>query len=520
MGGSLRPGLAVAVVLFVACCLLPAWAEVFHFDKMPIPEPYSMTTHHVFYVHSEGDAPGRQESASVVFRNLGANLAGNSQLGGYNSVQVSLLPFDNMWDIVDKKTFCAVRGIGKNSELLLQQTPATSHAAIHAVPFPATGNPQNVEFQIKKTGRYILAYSNCGSANTTSATVTGSVLVKNPYGFLPGNEYSNLNFHGWCAVIYVVLNVLWTGMYVRFFRSTFYIQTGIAGISALCLLESSFSWLMYKDWNSTGDLSYFLLLLSSACYVFKYVCAWALLRSSSVAVGLDQEDLDTATPVKLFVSCALFMIQQCAWKQVMTYRHTLQLQSGFVIAVALPGFFIWAALFLWHFLALKHLLNRLMKVERKAMALACFQKVQCVLIAAAVGSFSVSTLQAVDIASQEVMPWNSQFLSSGAANLVFMMVLMAMMLVWLPSEDSWKLVYMQQATEDAEGEGAGIVGKAEVADGLPGELEGAESSFVEPMPRAQAREVKMKPNTVTPEPISAREEEEQPKGEVENAMLL
>jgi len=277
---------------------------------------------------------------------------------------------------------------------------------------------------------------------------------------------------------------------------------------------------MYKDWNSTGNLNEFLVMSSTVCYVLKYVIAWRLLQFSALGIELVQNDIDTASAVKYFAASLLFMLQQSIWKLVMNDRYSLQLQPGFVIAVALPGFFIYAVLFVWNFLTLMRLLNRL-KEEQKEMALACFHKVQYVMIAAVVGSCLVAALQAVDISSQGVLPWNFQFLvSSGAANLLFTMVLMAMMFVWRPNEDSWKLTYMQQATVETNEDGAGHVEKAEAADGLPGDLEGEESSFVKPLPRTQAREVNVKPNTVTPEPIGAREDEEQPKEEVEDAMLL
>merc|ERR1712007_258501 len=80
----------------------------------------------------------------------------------------------------------------------------------HTIPFSPATTPTDVEFQLSATEVYVLIFSNCGGVS--QATVSGSVVVQNPYGFLPGNEYRKMTFHGWLAVAWLVVGVIWLGL--------------------------------------------------------------------------------------------------------------------------------------------------------------------------------------------------------------------------------------------------------------------------------------------------------------------
>merc|ERR1719284_1495587 len=113
---------------------------------------------------------------------------------------------------------------------------------------------------VRRTGVYILIFSNCGDFN--DAYVSGTVIVKNAYGFLPGNEYHKMPFYGWLLLVYVVLALVWFGLSLRWWRELFNIQNCIAAVIFFGLLESFLWYIFFQDWNNAGIRGKFLFILA------------------------------------------------------------------------------------------------------------------------------------------------------------------------------------------------------------------------------------------------------------------
>lgn len=451
------------MTLILAIFAQMAQAQVFKFEDMPVPATFSLSTHYMFFVYAPQDAPqSKDQVASVEFRGLTAKpLPGTVVPKDYQSVEVSLLPFDMFWSLVNKDKFCSSADDVRNSrtteagKLMLTKPRGQSlreiGANIEQVPFEGAGQPKTVSYQIKKTGAYILTYTNCG--NFSTATISGSLAVKNAYGYLPANEFNTMRLFGWLTVAYVLLMLVYFGALVRHWKTLFYIQKGIASIMLLCVIECFATWVEYNDWNKNGERGDLYFVVSLLFYTLKYVLSWRLLLLSSLGAGVVLQDLDTKTSVLFFVASTLFMVQSCLWKLLISYRYSHALETGFLMMVTLPGVIIYAGMFFWTFLSLSTILTRIEEQKQDDLA-KTFGRVRSVLIGGLILATMVLFLQLVDISYGSIFQWEYQWFSvDGAPQFAFMVVLTLMMWVWWPNEDSWKFGYMVQVDQqDGENE--------------------------------------------------------------------
>merc|ERR1712176_845885 len=164
----------------------------------------SLHTMYAFYIYSHQDAPERTMGQpfvkfhSLVSHSAAGSVKADTDLTEYQGVQLSILPYKDFWVLINPGKFCstqddAQKGLADRQDQLLVNKPAGSSYSdvnmyMHTVRFPKESNthPKDVQVSVRATGVYILVFSNCG--DFVQATVSGSVVVKNAYGFLPGNE--------------------------------------------------------------------------------------------------------------------------------------------------------------------------------------------------------------------------------------------------------------------------------------------------------------------------------------------
>mmetsp|Transcript_100115 Transcript_100115/g.291996 ORF Transcript_100115/g.291996 Transcript_100115/m.291996 type:complete len:499 (+) Transcript_100115:86-1582(+) len=482
----------VAVALLLALAAQPVQAQIYKLEQAPVPAPLSLSTHYVFYVKAQ--ANGAQ--ASVEFRQLAAHKTPDGQQppSGYKGLQVSILPLDKFWDLVNKESFCASTQDVKSHKAkqcchLLLNPPAGStldEVGVRTQGVPLGSEAETVSFPIKNAGRYILTISNCG--NYSEATITGSVAVRNAHGYLPAYEFNAMRNAGWSMVLYTGICLAWTSAVVRYYKSLFYVQKGILVISLICVLEAFSTWLDRWDWNTTGARRDSLFIASLFFYTVKYVVSWRLLLLTALG-GAVLEDLDTKTAIIFFLSSFLFLLQLCAWRLIISYRFSHELDSTFLLLVTLPGILIYGGMFGWAFRLLTSLSARIAEQKRDDL-MGILGKTRKILVVGFLLSTINATVQILDIA-KNIFPWDLAWFSvDGAPQYSFMAVLVAMMVVWWPTEDSWKYGYQVQ-TNVAEDE--------EDADVNHIQLDASK-------PKAE------KANMVAPEAIGAPEKE-MPEGE-------
>lgn len=194
-------------------------------------------------------------------------------------------------------------GLCKEKDQLLLKKPAHADGSefdVHSAVVGFGSSPlKDVTKIVRMTGVYILVFSNCGEF--LDGTITGTIIVKNAYGFLPGNEYHKLPFYGWLLLIYVALAVAWMVQTLRFWKELFNIQNCITAVIFLGLVEALLWYTFFNDWNSTGVRGKMLFIFSILSSVVKSIFSYMLVLVAGLGWGVTRPYLDRQVILKIQV---------------------------------------------------------------------------------------------------------------------------------------------------------------------------------------------------------------------------
>lgn len=139
---------------------------------------------------------------------------------------------------------------------------------------PTIKPPENLTKDITQSGVYLLVFSNCGQKD--SIKISGDVVVRNPYGYLPGNDYYKWPFHSLLIGCYSVLIGIWLFRCCLFRKQLFSIHLLIGLVLVTALVEGVL-W-----WDGVGSSGFFTIR------VVLFMCGISMLTSS---IWINSENL-------------------------------------------------------------------------------------------------------------------------------------------------------------------------------------------------------------------------------------
>jgi len=436
-------------------------AQIYPFQSVAVPPNRSLETLYAFYVYSHDEAPETPLGAPFVkFHGLvshsTAPSVADSQLRDYKGVQLSIVRYKDFWQRIDPLKFCSTLedvkgGRSDTKDQLLVNKPdggtySDADVYAHTVRFPngTSGQTKDTQFEIKKTGVYVLVFSNCGTV--TQAVISGSVIVKNSYGFLPGNEYHKLPFYGWLLCTYVVLALIWLVLSLRWWKELFNIQNCIAAVIFFGLVEAFLWYVFFNDWNNTGVRGK-VFILALLFTVVKSTFSYMLVLVASLGWGVTRPYLDGQVVMRIQLLTFLYIILDFIREAVLSYRHSHSLSIAFVLLCLLPVSLLNGAIFFWIFTALSNLMETL-RERRQTEKLQLFRRLWEILICSlAIATFSM-LFQIFSLSKSISNRWRTQWLfADGISHILFLFVLMCMMYLWAPHKYSQRYAYSQQIDE-------------------------------------------------------------------------
>jgi len=441
-----------------------------------MPEARTMHFVYTFYVYGREDAPEKNDDGTgpwVQFMQVKMHSTSptvkDADLAGYDGVQLALLKYRDFWGLIDRTYFCCTdEDVGKQCEKkgeLYVKTKAANqpYTAVgiynFTVPFgdarrSKKPNPKERIVPVQDeavTGIYVLAISNCGDVE--AGTLHGTVSVKNPYGFLPGNEYHKLPFYGWMSMVYMFLAVVWMLLTLRWWRETVAIQNCITVTILLGLLECFFWWNHYNDWNEDGLRSHFLYVLALLSSVVKNIFSYMLVLVASLGWGVTRPFLDPSIMRKIQLITILYIVLDVIKEVVLDVRHSHDLPIPFVLFCLLPVSLLNGVIFYWVFAALSNLIESLQD-RRQDAKLLVFRRLWGILVM----SLSIATLTLLYhvfhmSGRDSLSEWKDEWLySDGISHLLFLAVLAAIMYLWAPHKHSQRYAYNAVDKEEGEDE--------------------------------------------------------------------
>lgn len=479
-------------VLLLASLIAASKCQKYTFDNDPLPEAKSLLTMYAFFVYSFQDAPERNLGQPFVkfvglraVPDVKADMV-TYELPDYKGVQVSIVPYRDFWKLVDPSRFCSTdvdvaAGKAKEEDMLMLQNPEglsdeDANWFSHSVQFGSGAElPADQQATIHSTAVYILMLSNCG--NYSGGKISGSIIVKNAYGFLPGNEFYKMPFYGWLVTFYAVLAIVWFGLLLRKWKELFHIQYCIAAVVFFGLAECFLWWRYFNDWNDSGVRGtsgfVFALLFTVAKTVFSYM----LILVASLGWGITRPFLDKTTQMQVQGISVVYIVLDFIREAVLSFRHSHSLSITFVLLCLLPVAMLNGGIFYWIFSALSQLIENL-KERKQLEKLKMFERLWAILTMTLAAASLTVIVQIFDLSRSISTRWHYQwFFADGVSHILFLIVLVAMMFLWAPRENSSRYAYSSQIDGNEQAEGAAADSHAVWADEEAVEEDAEDDSF-------------------------------------------
>ncbi|CAK9097518.1 Transmembrane protein 87A [Durusdinium trenchii] len=429
-----------------------AEAQIFKLDGYPVPERKSLSLINAFFLADPGRTPNKTHSPPFVkFKNLMATSTSEEQtdekLQGYLGLELHLIRYDDLWSVLDVNRMCAtnedvVQGLSdKVNHLIIGngKNGGVNGAFGHQIRFKE--KQPDAKMIMDKPGVYFLVLSNCGNFDT--ATVSGEVIVKNSHGYLPANEYGKMPFYAIMTACTVVVFLLWALLCVRWWKVLFNIHLIIGALALLSILESIGWFIHLFTWNESGVDNKAIFFIAIFLSVSRSTLSYMLVLSACLGWGVTKPVLDGGTICRMVSLSLVYIALNVVREVVLADRHQQTVPVAFVILCLLPVSLMNGGIFYWIFAALSNLMETL-EAQGQTAKLSLFQQLWWVLVSGIVFAFAVLLAQ-IFIVANDTSSWQYQWLVQDCAPQTgFLIVLIAVMYLWCPNEDTQRFAYSAQ----------------------------------------------------------------------------
>lgn len=412
-----------------------------------------------FYVMSGEDLPDTIDDSFAKFIGFTAEISGASTpVQASPTVQVALIRSRLFDELINVSTCCSHDSMSNTAQHLVvakknDQTLPEAGAYVYSVRAGFRNTPSEIiqkdeEMNILATGEYTLLVSNC---NAFDVKLSGIVIVKSGYGFLPANEYVKMKLYGWLLVIYLLSSIVWIALSVRWRTELFQIQFCIGTMVFIAMLQSCMWFVALQSWNRHGVRGKVVFSVAIFLSVAKSIFSYMLLLVASLGWGVTQPYLDSriVRKLKMYVvayTCFDFLRQSlAAWCTNVGFLQTV----NFILQV--PIVIINASIFVWVYTSLTGLMSTL-KDRGQTDKLLLFQRLWNVLRISWVIAVLIVLYELTEVTSLGGVGWRERwFYSDGAREMLFCCILCVIMILWAPNKNSIVYAYSRNVdtTESA-----------------------------------------------------------------------
>mmetsp|Transcript_46229 Transcript_46229/g.130732 ORF Transcript_46229/g.130732 Transcript_46229/m.130732 type:complete len:510 (+) Transcript_46229:94-1623(+) len=462
------PGTAIFAALLALACPA-ARGQLYEFKDTPLPANKTLHVLQLFHVFSRKEGPdaGRSfESARLTFKGFESHSTlpsvKDADMADYQGVQVSVMPFpSDLSEIINPAQFCSTpadvqASLAQAVDQIIVLPSGRNVTHSHTVKF----GPKSTEeagADLQQGGVYMLVFSNCGEF--ANATVSGSVLVKNSYGFLPGSEYYKMPFFGWLAIVYAIMFAVWAGLLVMKYQELVFLHYYVLGLALVGLLETASWWMTLSTWNATGSKERYLSCAAVVLSVMKVSIAYMFILALAQGWGVTTQALERNTNKKMEALTFFYVVACYVRETTLSFRHSHNLPASYVVGSLLPTALLNALIFAWIFSSLGSLIGTLSERYQEE-ATGLFKSSRAVLGGCVVVVYSAFVVQVLEIFEIFSVSWRySWVLSDAVCHAVFVAALGIFMLLWKPDRSLQMYSYSPEVpTEESMEDGNHIIG--------------------------------------------------------------
>lgn len=466
----------LAIMAGLGCKLVEG--QVYTFEDVPFPGNKSLQTLSAFYIYAREDAPwASSEPSYVKFDGLTGHLAtANTQPQEVpHGLQVSLMKYSEFWNLIDPKRFCCdvqdvKAGVCDKVDQLLLNLPkkvpeeSTDVSVTHqevdkflagretvvrrlsvhlqdsdvfskTVPLLDTNdyNGTATKMRVPHSGVYIMVLSNCGEVD--HGTISGSVIVRNSYGFLPGNEYPKLPFFIALSIVHSCMAAIWLHMLYKSHSNLFQIQKVMTVVLVLPVLDAVLWSINFYVWNVVGSRNTAMTVAALLTQVLKKLASYVFLLVASLGWGVTRPHLGHGFVVKLALFCFLYFSFSFCKEVEMNFRPPNS-PSTLGATLWISNFLLNCGLLIWICRSLRVVIKSLSE-QQQFDRLLLFQRLRCILVFALVMAAVLLACQMVSLQQSLSVMWKYAWLwDAGIPCSLFFAIHASMMYLWAPNQYS------------------------------------------------------------------------------------
>ncbi|KAH9245984.1 hypothetical protein BASA81_016525 [Batrachochytrium salamandrivorans] len=321
-------------------------------------------------------------------------------------------------------------------------------------------------FPITSTGLKYLLISSCNEL-TGSVVLDGKTEWKNPFGYLPGELHGFLPFTLGLAITYVGIGLVWAVLSFWHWRELMILQTYVTVVLGLSMMEMTFRYYDYSQFNAHGSRSTELMLWASMLHTMKQTVSRMLVLIVSMGFGIVKPSLgDSANTVWGLGGLFFFfsMIQRVYELSAHTSAVTFMQYVTMLPVASLDLVF-----FVWIFRSLSEVMSQLeakTSVGKENAKLELYRKFRRVLYFTMLVACVWSLVYLFIVVSGQITrEWKTRWLFDGFFDLEYLLVLLAIMFLWRPTNNATQFAYAKVPVvvvannggeEDEEEYGAGL----------------------------------------------------------------
>ena len=233
--------------------------------------------------------------------------------------------------------------------------------------------------QCNESGIYALIIGTCSS--NSSLDISGTVEIRNPFGYMSGEDYPLLLFYEGLSEVYIVLTLLWVLLLFWHRSSAVAIQKWvISSVLLSCALESLACALEWRHYNEVGLHSPVLVAGVSLLNSWRGSFSRMLMLAMSQGLGVIRSSLGSSLTHIMFLGGGYF-VSNLFYDLALFYTQHSQLPTFILLIATLPVTCLNAVCYYWVFTSLVDA-KQLLASQKQAFKLAIYERLITVLVAA------------------------------------------------------------------------------------------------------------------------------------------
>jgi len=308
-------------------------------------------------------------------------------------------------------------------------------------------------------GFWYVTVSNCGDTDSTSTFISGELVVSSRFGYLPGEESPKLAFYLYLFLAYSLIFGVWVVICSSWSSVLLKIHHYISITALVGALEAICWYASLYHWNYLGHRWWSMIALASLGTVLKQGVSYGLLLLACLGLGITKPRLQGRQIIQCLLLVIAFIISDGIRQMALVVQDRVHgIESNWkVFLLVSPGSLFVSLLYVWILQALQDTIQELTE-KGQTVKLAVFTNLRlsmaiaCGLVTTLV-AYETFVIRQTDVAQN----WETRWVFTDAmSHAVFFFLIVIMMFLWRPTENSLQLAYSEQIGAEMEDQKEGI----------------------------------------------------------------